>query len=170
MLFVFFWVLAFQQILKELQVSLSFRCLIFKVLRWTLFSFADKHHACEPFYSITFASLCQVLFWKFLRIFLSSQPLRVCDSLFILSHRVRFVKHFFVFFKTFFCPPPLRSSFLRQLFSLYRAAFCVSQDPSLCDSVGILTQRNWFVKRKIHYFLPNFQDWRFAHIILSINA
>ena len=78
----------------------------------------------------------------------------------ILLYHIEFAlsRTFFIFFQDFFVPASLRSprsrfapiAFPRQLFSLYRAAFCAFPTPSLCDSFTILPLHSPNVK---HFFL-----------------
>ena len=105
---------------------------------------------CEPINCITSALLCQVFFQIFFKIFFRFWPLRVCDSYIIVSHRARFVKNFFHLFSRFFRSRFAPIAFPRQLFSLYRAAFCAFPTPSLCDSFTILPLHSPNVK---HFFL-----------------
>ena len=125
---------------------LSLRCLIFKVLSLACF-------ACELFYSITSASLCQVLFKIFFKIFFVFDSLRFRDSHIIISHRVRFVKNFFHLFSRFFVPASLRrfpsASSFPSIGRLSAAFFA----PSLCDSFTILPHLSPFVKLFLTEFL-----------------
>ena len=132
--------------LKELQVSLSFSLFNFQGSALIFVQLCSTSFPCELFYSITSALICQVLFQIFLRKFLGFWPLRVCDNHIILSHRVRFVKHFFWFFSKSFLPAFAPVAFQRQLFSLSWAAFCALPLPSLCDSVAILAHHSLIVK------------------------
>ena len=85
-------------------------------------------------------------FFRFFQNLFRFWPLRVCDSHIIVSHRVRFVKNFFHLFSRFFRSRFAPAAFPRQLFSLYRAAFCAFSAPSLCDSFAILSLSGGKVK------------------------
>ena len=102
-LFVFVWVLAIKQILKELQVSLSFSLFNFQGSALIFVQLRSTSFPCELFYSITSALICQVLFSNFLKKifrFLTAPRLRqpyysitsssLCQALFLIFFKIFF--------------------------------------------------------------------------------
>ena len=66
----------------------------------------------------------------------------------ILLYHIEFAlsRTFFIFFQDFFRSRFAPAAFPRQLFSLFRAAFCAFPAPSLCDSFAILSLSGGKVK------------------------
>ena len=125
---------------------MSIRCLIFKVP-----SLAAVSVRAFLFYHIRFA--LSIGFLKFLKKFY--RPLtapRLRQPYYLITSSSLCQVLFLIFSNLFFAPASLRSPFPRQLFSLYRAAFCASPAPSLCDSDAILALSRGNVK----HFFPEF--------------
>ena len=118
---------------------MSIRCLIFKVLCALRVSVRAL-----LLYHIRFA--LSSTFSDFFKIFFVFD--RSAFATAILLYHIEFAlsRTFFIFFQDFFRSRFAPAAFPRQLFSLYRAAFCAFSAPSLCDSFAILSLSGGKVK------------------------